>query len=190
MLHTHSRKLDYHPHVHFVMHAAAIDKEKKQWRTKEEYLFSDRALAKVFRAKMLEAITDEELILPERHPKKWVVHGKFVVGTGDKALILSWSLPLSGQLPDMLILYGNPREKRERMLDHIPELQQPHQGNYRRYSLTVTVLLTSPSPALFAPTIQYSSSTPRSWSAMRAVVFIAISTSAQGPAQPIRRWIR
>nr|VFK32727.1 MAG: Transposase zinc-binding domain-containing protein [Candidatus Kentron sp. MB] len=87
VLHTHSRKLDYHPYVHFVMPAAAIDKEKKQWRTKEGYLFNDRALAKVFRAKMLEAITNEELILSERHPKKWVVHGKFVVGTGDKALV-------------------------------------------------------------------------------------------------------
>ena len=86
VLHTHSRKLDYHPHVHFVMPATAIDKEKKQWRTKEGYLFSDRALAKAFRAKMLEAITNEELVLPERHPKKWVVHCKSV-GTGEKALV-------------------------------------------------------------------------------------------------------
>ncbi|VFN08059.1 MAG: Putative transposase, partial [Candidatus Kentron sp. G] len=86
ILHTHSRSLNYHPHVHLVVPAAAIDKEKKQWRTKEGYLFSDRALAKVFRAKMLEAITSEELILPECYPEKWVVHCKSV-GTGEKALV-------------------------------------------------------------------------------------------------------
>lgn len=86
VLHTHSRRLDYHPHVHLVMPAAAIDEEKKQWRTKQGYLFSHRALAKVFRAKMLDAITSEELTLPENHPAKWIVDCKSV-GVGQKALI-------------------------------------------------------------------------------------------------------
>ena len=68
VLHTHSRRLDFHPHVHCVMPAAAIDSVKRLWRAKKSktkvkdkiksgYLFSHRALAKVFRAKMLEAIT-------------------------------------------------------------------------------------------------------------------------------------
>jgi Transposase zinc-binding domain/Putative transposase len=35
VLHTHSRRLDYHPHVHVVMPAAAIDTEKQLWRTKK-----------------------------------------------------------------------------------------------------------------------------------------------------------
>lgn len=34
VLHTHSRRLDFHPHVHLVMPAAAIDTEKRLWRTK------------------------------------------------------------------------------------------------------------------------------------------------------------
>lgn len=34
VLHTHTRKLDYHPHVHLVMPAAAVNREKRQWRTK------------------------------------------------------------------------------------------------------------------------------------------------------------
>ncbi len=34
VLHTHSRRLDYHPHVHLVMPAAAIDAKKRLWRTK------------------------------------------------------------------------------------------------------------------------------------------------------------
>ncbi len=33
VLHTHSRRLDYHPHVHLVMPAAAIDADKRLWRT-------------------------------------------------------------------------------------------------------------------------------------------------------------
>jgi hypothetical protein len=33
VLHTHSRKLDFHPHVHLVMPAAALDANKGLWRT-------------------------------------------------------------------------------------------------------------------------------------------------------------
>ncbi len=93
VLHTHSRRLDFHPHVHLVMPAAAIDTANKLWRTKTSknksktgYLFNHKALAKVFRAKMLEAITQAGLVLPEHYPEKWVVDCKSV-GTGEKALI-------------------------------------------------------------------------------------------------------
>jgi len=91
VLHTHSRRLDYHPHVHLVMPAAAIDAGKRLWRTKAAkrraaYLFSHKALAKVFRAKMLAAITQAGLTLPQRHPKRWVVDCK-AVGSGEKALL-------------------------------------------------------------------------------------------------------
>jgi hypothetical protein len=34
VLHTHSRRLDYHPHVHCVVPAAAIDTKRRLWRTK------------------------------------------------------------------------------------------------------------------------------------------------------------
>ncbi|MCD2453525.1 transposase [Methylicorpusculum oleiharenae] len=96
VLHTHSRRLDYHPHVHCVIPAAAIDTEKRLWRTKRGkkgqdkkqtgYLFNHKALAKVFRAKLLEAITQAGLDLPHRYPEKWVVDVKSV-GSGDKALV-------------------------------------------------------------------------------------------------------
>lgn len=96
VLHTHSRRLDYHPHVHLVMPAAAIDTEKRLWRTKRGskskdkksagYLFNHKALAKVFRAKLLEGITQAGLALPDRFPQKWVVDVKSV-GSGDKALV-------------------------------------------------------------------------------------------------------
>ncbi len=91
VLHTHTRKLDFHPHVHLVMPAAAVDAAQRQWRTKSRgkvknngkdksqskgrYLFNHKALAKVFRAKMLVGRQRAEgadlpgtLSLPGRHP--------------------------------------------------------------------------------------------------------------------------
>ena len=87
VLHTHSRELNYHPHIHVVMPAAIVDKTNKLWRTKEgKYLFHHKALAKVFRAKMLTRMNEEKLPFPTAIPEKWVVDCKFV-GAGDKALI-------------------------------------------------------------------------------------------------------
>jgi hypothetical protein len=111
VLHTHSRRLDFHPHVHMVMPAAALDTRRKLWRTKVRrtrsprqagkatatatagnnssaggYLFNHKALAKVFRAKMIEAITRANLVLPEKLPANWVVDCK-PVGDGSKALL-------------------------------------------------------------------------------------------------------
>ena len=87
VLHTHSRALDFHPHAHLVMPAAAIGNKRKLWRTKDAaYLFNHKALAKVFRAKILEGIKQAGLSLPERYPEKWVVDVKNV-GTGEKALV-------------------------------------------------------------------------------------------------------
>ena len=91
VLHTHTRKLDYHPHIHLVMPAAAVSAERKLWRTKRRrakggYLFNHKALAKVFRAKLLSAIEAAGLALPDRYPKDWVVDCKSV-GSGEKALI-------------------------------------------------------------------------------------------------------
>jgi hypothetical protein len=92
VLHTHSRRLDFHPHVHLAMPAAALDAEKRLWRTKHRsgrgngFLFDHRALAKVFRAKVLAALKREGFILPPGVPEKWVVDCKGV-GNGEKALV-------------------------------------------------------------------------------------------------------
>jgi hypothetical protein len=92
VLHTHSRRLNFHPHVHLVMPAAAINAKSRLWRTKSKgtrkkrYLFNHKALAKVFRAKMLESMTQAGLILPAKYPQQWVVNCK-AVGSGEKALI-------------------------------------------------------------------------------------------------------
>jgi hypothetical protein len=92
VLHTNTRRLDYHPHVHLVMPAAVVDGKQKQWRTKPRgkakggYLFNHKALAKVFRAKILAAIETAGLTLPARYPQEWVVDCKSV-GSGESALI-------------------------------------------------------------------------------------------------------
>jgi hypothetical protein len=87
VLHTHSRRLDYHPHIHVVMPGASINKKTGLWRVKSSgYLFSHKALAKVFRAKLLEAIVDSGLRVPGNCPKQWVVDCK-EVGNGDKAIL-------------------------------------------------------------------------------------------------------
>jgi hypothetical protein len=92
VLHTNTRRLDYHPHVHLVMPAAAVDGVQKRWRTKRRgkgkggYLFNHQALAKVFRAKLLSAIETAGLTLPARYPQEWVVDCKSV-GSGEQALI-------------------------------------------------------------------------------------------------------
>jgi hypothetical protein len=87
VLHTHSRSLDYHPHIHAVMPAAIVDKLQRLWRTKQsKYLFNHKALAKVFRAKLLTRLAKEHITLPRTVPQKWIVDCK-QVGSGDKALI-------------------------------------------------------------------------------------------------------
>lgn len=87
VLHTNSRKLDFHPHIHVVMPGASINKKNKVWRVKQgKYLFNHKAMAKVFRAKILKAIVENKLQVPRNCPNKWVVDCKNV-GKGDKALI-------------------------------------------------------------------------------------------------------
>jgi len=91
VLHTHSRRLDFHPHVHLVVPAAAVDAATPRWRCKRRgkngtYLFNEKAMAKVFRAKMLAAIEAAGIGLPASDSRQWVAHCQSV-GSGEKALI-------------------------------------------------------------------------------------------------------
>lgn len=67
VLHTHSRRLDFHPHVHLIVPAGAIHHQpsapgqrggrRRTWQWKERgYLFPAANLAKVFRAKWLDGM--------------------------------------------------------------------------------------------------------------------------------------
>jgi hypothetical protein len=99
VLHTHNRQLGFHPHVHVCLPAAALNAQSNLWRTKVKlgkapgsqqparggYLFSHKALAKVFAAKLQAALTEAGLSLPAQLPERWVVDCK-AVGDGQAAL--------------------------------------------------------------------------------------------------------
>jgi len=86
VLHTHSRKLDYHPHIHVIVPGGGIDRKRKQWKKlKGKYLFNEFALASVFRARFIDALKEGGFSMSQKTPKKWVadVHH---VGKGLPAL--------------------------------------------------------------------------------------------------------
>jgi hypothetical protein len=86
VLHTHTRRLDYHPHVHVIVPGGGIDSARKLWiKKKDKYLFNELALAKVFRARFLAAMTEQGITLPQNVPNKWVVDCAHV-GQGKPAL--------------------------------------------------------------------------------------------------------
>jgi hypothetical protein len=87
VLHTHSRALDFHPHVHLVVPAGAIDTVLHRWRTKQgKFLFCEKALAKVFRGKWFQAMKERGWTVKANLPREWVVDCEWV-GNGEKALI-------------------------------------------------------------------------------------------------------
>jgi hypothetical protein len=86
VLHTHNRRLDYHPHIHVIVPGGGVDKARKQWKKKKDkYLFNEFALAKVFRARFLHASNNAGLARPNSLPRKWVVDCTHV-GKGLSAL--------------------------------------------------------------------------------------------------------
>ncbi len=67
VLHTHTRRLEYHPHVHIIVPGGGVEREGSTtgWKTlSTRYLFNGRALAKVFRARLLVALRAAGLGLP------------------------------------------------------------------------------------------------------------------------------
>jgi hypothetical protein len=86
VLHTHNRRLDFHPHIHVVVPGGGVDKHRRQWKKiKGKYLFNEFAMAKVFRARFLAALNEAGLSIPKNVPPKWVVDCEYV-GKGITAL--------------------------------------------------------------------------------------------------------
>lgn len=104
VLHTHSRRLDYHPHVHLIVPAGAVDETRRQWRKKTgKYLFRAENLARVFRSKWFEAMARTGLKAQRTLPSMWVVDCQHV-GHGDKALLYLGRYLYRGVLPEKNIL--------------------------------------------------------------------------------------
>ena len=86
ILHTHTRQLAYHPHLHVIVPGGGIHRARKQWKKKKgKYLFNAFALAKVFRARFLAGLNAADLTVPSALPGKWVIDCTHV-GHGQSAL--------------------------------------------------------------------------------------------------------
>lgn len=91
LLHTWTRQLEYHPHVHFIATGGGINARGQWVEADKKFLVPVHALSSVFRARFRDAFS-------QQHPEifaqvkstvwrqhKWVVHSK-PVGSGEKAL--------------------------------------------------------------------------------------------------------
>jgi len=86
VMHTHSRQLAFHPHVHIIIPGGCLLRARRQWKKRRgKYLFKESNLATVFRARLLEAIVKAGFSLPQDLPKLWVAHCMHV-GKGLPAL--------------------------------------------------------------------------------------------------------
>lgn len=105
VLHTHSRRRDFHPHIHFIIPAGSFNKDRNHWqKSKGKYLFNAFNLAKVWRARLLEYLTQQlDIELPASLPKKWVVDCRHV-GKGLPALKYLSRYLYRGVLPDKNII--------------------------------------------------------------------------------------
>lgn len=73
VLHTNSRSLDFHPHIHVIVPGGGISRSRKQWKKKKgKYLFKQENLAKVFRARLLAQLNKCGFSIPVA-PFKWIV---------------------------------------------------------------------------------------------------------------------
>jgi Transposase zinc-binding domain/Putative transposase len=80
VLHTWTRTLAYHPHVHCLVPAGGVSADRTAWRpARKSYLVPGQALSKLFRGLFLGLVRQErrDLTLPESvWTKGWVVYGK------------------------------------------------------------------------------------------------------------------
>lgn len=86
VLHTHARDKGFHPHVHIIVPGGGVHRLRRCWKkVKGQYLFSQRALATVFRARLLDGLNRARLTHPDNLPQRWVVDCRRV-GRGEPAL--------------------------------------------------------------------------------------------------------
>lgn len=86
VLHTHNRRLDFHPHLHVIVPGGGIDRRRRQWKKlRGRYLFNGFALARVVPGRMLAALGEAQVRIPDDLPAQWVVHC-VNVGSGEQAL--------------------------------------------------------------------------------------------------------
>lgn len=80
VLHTWTRDLRYHPHVHYLVPGGGLSPQGRSWRfSQKKFLLPVKALSKIFRAKFRDALAAAGLFdqVPSSvWQKDWVVHSK------------------------------------------------------------------------------------------------------------------
>jgi hypothetical protein len=87
VLHTWTRSLLYHPHVHYIVAGGGLSRDGKWVSSREDFLVPVKALSPIFRAKFRDELKKTQLldqVNAEAWKKNWVVHSE-QVGTGEAA---------------------------------------------------------------------------------------------------------
>ena len=87
ILHTWTRQLEYHPHVHFIVPGGGLNKDGTEWQSsRTDFFLPAKPLGIIFRAKFIELLKDAELTVPQCVWKPdWVINIRNV-GNGNNAL--------------------------------------------------------------------------------------------------------
>lgn len=87
ILHTWTRQLEYHPHVHFIVPGGGLRADRSEWKASGASFFVHaKPLSKLFRAKFIDLLRAKDLEVPDCVWKTdWVVDSRHV-GNGKAAL--------------------------------------------------------------------------------------------------------
>ncbi len=87
VLHTWTRQLLYHPHVHYLVTGGGLTDDGRWRGARKDFLLPVKALSPIFRAKFRDALKQTELftqVPPRAWQKRWLVHSE-PVGSGQQA---------------------------------------------------------------------------------------------------------
>jgi hypothetical protein len=87
VLHTWTRQLLYHPHVHYIVSGGGLTAEGRWRSSRSDFLLPVKALSPIFRAKFRDQLQKSELfaaVAPHLWRRDWVVHSE-AVGSGEQA---------------------------------------------------------------------------------------------------------
>jgi len=87
VLHTWTRQLLYHPHVHYIVTGGGLSTEGRWLSSRKDFLVHVKPLSRIFRAKFRDELKKTELfaaVAPRVWRKDWVVHSE-PVGSGEQA---------------------------------------------------------------------------------------------------------
>jgi len=87
VLHTWTRQLRYHPHVHYIVTGGGLTADGRWRAARKDFLVPVKALSKIFRAKLRDELKKTELFAQVEArvwQKDWVVHSE-PVGSGEQA---------------------------------------------------------------------------------------------------------